>query len=518
METITEAVARQARDRPTATALVCGGIRLGWREVGAWVEQAAGWLAALGLPRGAPILGWLPNCLEWYLLRLACERSGLLWIPVPTSQGKREFAAIIDDVCPAVLVTKAHFRNRDFTAEVDEICSRRGHEPVRVTIPDQGVLLLDGPAVAEDIALRLDEMAHALSTSGSEGSPKLALYTLAAACERGHAQAGLLRLTGEDIILVLSSGTGPARPAWLAAPVAGSCVVAMPVFEAGAALNLIQREGATVVCGTPSQLGMLAAKLESADTSCVRIWYSAGSVLPPALAEDLEAGTRGIVVSGYGGADFGGWAAPDLEDPPAVRHCTVGKPRGGTEFRIVDPDGHDVRRGQVGELIGRGPCCVSGFLGEEGRDRWRDGWFHTGDLASLDDSGNLVIVGRLREVIIRGGDKVNPTEVEALLRTHREIAQVAVIGVSDPVLGERICACVVPSKHGSAIDLAAVRQYLRSQGLAHYKTPEQLVILDSLPAVGDKVDRRGLAALLRKSQTRETAFGLPGARTNLGSA
>jgi acyl-CoA synthetase (AMP-forming)/AMP-acid ligase II len=495
METIIDAVARQALDRPMATALICGGIRLAWREVGVWVEQAAGWLVALGLPRGAPILGWLPNCLEWYLLRLACERSGLLWIPVPTSQGKRELASIIDAVCPALLVTKTHFRNRDFTAEIDEICGQRDHEPVRVAIPDDELLRLDGPIADGSIALRLDEMAHALSTSGSEGSPKLALYTLAAACERAHAQAGLLRLTGEDIILVLSSGTGPAKPAWLAAPMAGSCVVAMPVFEADAALNLIQRERATVVCGTPSQLAMLAAKLENIDTSSVRIWYAAGSVLPPTLAEDLEASTRGIVVSGYGGADFGGWAAPDLEDPPAVRHYTVGRPRGRTEFRIVDSDGHDVPQGEVGELIGRGRCCVSGFLGEQGRDRWRDGWFLTGDLASLDDTGNLVIVGRLKEVIIRGGEKVNPTEVEALLRTQREIAQVAVIGVSDPVLGERICACVVPSKHGSAIDLATVRQHLRSQGLAHYKTPERLVILDSLPIVGDKVDRLGLAAL-----------------------
>ena len=496
METMTEAVARQARDRPTATAFICGTIRLTWREVGVWVEQAAGWLVALGLPRGAPILGWLPNCLEWYLLRLACERSGLLWIPVPTSQGKRELASIIDGVCPAVLVTKAHFRNRDFTAEIDEICRQRGSEAVQVTIPDERLLRLDGPIADESIALRLDEMAHALSTSGSEGSPKLALYTLAAGCKRGHAQAGLLRLTAEDIILVLSPGTGPAKPAWLAAPVAGSCVVAMPVFETDAALNLIQRERITVVCGTPSQLAMLAAKLESTDTSSVRIWYAAGSVLPPTLAEDLvEAGTRGIVVSTYGGTDFGGWAAPDLDDPPAVRHHTVGKPRGDTEFRIIDSEGHDVPHGEVGELIGRGPCCVSGFLGEQGRDRWRDGWFHTGDLASLDDTGNLVIVGCLKEVIIRGGDKVNPTEVEALLRTHHEIAQVAVIGVSDPVLGERICACVVPAKDRSAIDLETVRQRLRSQGLAHYKAPERLVVLDSLPVVGDKVDRRALAAL-----------------------
>ncbi len=495
METITESVKRQARDRPTATALICDDILLTWGEVDIWMEQAAGWLAALQLPRGAPVLGWLPNCLEWYLMRLACERSGLLWVPVPASQGGRELASIIERVRPAVAVTAGDFRRRDFVAEADDICDRLGLAPLRMTLPKQGLLRLDGPPAPESSASRLDEMAHALSTSGSEGSPKLALYTLAAACERGHAQARLLRLTVDDIILVLSPGTGPARAAWLAAPVAGSCVVGMPVFEAGAALKLIQQEKVTVVCGTPSQLAMLATNLESTDTSSVRIWYTAGSVLPPTLAEEFEKTTRGIVVSTYGGADFGGWAAPDPDDPPAVRHYTVGKPRGGTEFRIVDSEGHDIPPGGVGELIGRGPCCVSGYIGEQGRDRWRGGWFHTGDLASLDTTGNVVIEGRLKEIIVRGGDKVNPAEVEALLRTHPEIAQVAVIGVPDPVLGERVCACIVPSQRAITIDLETVRQHLRSQGLAYYKTPERLVVLDSLPVVVDKIDRRQLATL-----------------------
>ena len=163
--------------------------------------------------------------------------------------------------------------------------------------------------------------------------------------------------------------------------------------------------------------------------------------------------------------------------------------RGRIDFTIPVP------RGQVGELIGRGPCCVGGFLGEEGRRAWCDGWFHTGDLASLDDSGNAVIVGRLKVLIMRGGDKVSPAEIEALLRTHPEVAQVAVIGVPDTVLGERICACVVPAPRTRLPDLDRSRQHLAGQGLASYKAPERPVILDSLPIIGDKIDRQALALL-----------------------
>ena len=501
METITAAVARQVRDRPRSLALVDGTNRLAWVDVKTWMDRAAGWLLGLGLPRGSTVLGWLPNCAEWYLVRLACEQAGLFWIPVPASQGPRELVSIMERVRPAVLFTKSCFRDRDYVAETDEILARTGLSPLRVTVPEAGLLTLDGPPVDDTEAMRLEELVHALSTTGSEGTPKIALYTLAAACERAHAQSQLLGLTPEDVLLVLSPGAGPARAAWLASPVSGSCVVAMPVFGVNAALDLVERERVTVVCGTPAQLAMLAAKLEHHDTSSVRIWYTSGSVLPPTLAEELEANTRGIVVSTYGGADFGGWAAPDPGDSPAVRHRTVGRPRGKTEFRIVDENSRDVPKGEIGELIGRGPCCVCGLIGEQGGDKWRDGWFQTGDLAWLSGEGNYVIVGRLNDLIIRGGDKVSPAEVEALLRTHPGVAQVAVIGVPDTVLGESVCACIVPRTKDRPPELEALRRHLRELGLAPYKGPERMLVLDSLPIIGDKIDRRALVAMIAKPAT-----------------
>ncbi|OFZ89934.1 MAG: hypothetical protein A2V78_05185 [Betaproteobacteria bacterium RBG_16_64_18] len=494
IETIIDALSRQARERPAAPALADGRERLNWGEVKAWVARAAGWLRSCGLARGAPVLGWLPNRVEWYLLRLACEQAGLFWIPVPASQGKRELASIAGRVRPAVLATGTVFRDRDFDAMADEICREHAIAPLRITLPKDGLLCLEGPVDDGRAALRPEEPAHALATTGTEGIPKLAVFSLAAACERAHAQARLLRLVPEDILLTLSPGVGPARAAWLAAPVAGSCVLGLPAFGTDAAIEMIERERPTVVCGTPTQLAILAAGLDRADFTSVRFWYTAGSVMPSTLAEDLERGTRGIVLSTYGGADFGGWAAPSPDDPAAVRRGTVGRPRGGTEFRIVDAEGRVLPRGTAGELIGRGPCCADGYFGGEGNESWRDGWFHTGDLAVFDGEGNIVIVGRLKEVINRGGDNVSPSEVEALLRTLPGVTQVAVIGVPDPVLGERVCACVVPAP-GSNIQLAALRDRLGSQGMAHFKLPEQLVLLDCLPVIGDKTDRRALAAL-----------------------
>lgn len=493
IETITQALARQARERPAAPALIDDRVRLTWGEAADWVGRAAGWLRQSGLQRAAAVLGWLPNCAEWYLVRLACEQAGLFWIPVPAGQGRRELASIAERARPAALISRGRFRARDYAAEADEVCAQLRLRPLRITVPDDGLLRLCGPPDDGAAALRLDEPAHALSTTGSGGIPKVALYSLAAACERARAQARLHDVRANDVILALSHGTGPAKPAWLAAPIAGSCVIAMPIFGTDAALSLIEREAPTIVCGTPAQLVMLAQKLARIDTSSVRIWYTAGSVLPPTLAGEIEAGTRGIVLSTYGGADFGGWAAAAPDDPASIRHRTVGKPRGGTEFRILDADGRDAAPGATGELIGRGPCCTGGFLGEQGREQWRQGWFHTGDLASRDGDGNIVIVGRLSEIISRGGDKISAAEVEATLRTHPGVAQVAVIGVPDAVLGEQVCACIVPRPRNEDIDVASLRRHLQQQGLAPYKAPEQIVVFDALPVVGDKIDRRALA-------------------------
>ena len=414
---------------------------------------------------------------------------------MPATQGSRELGSIAARVRPALLVTPTRYRGRDFAAEADTLCRETGLAPLRVSVADDHLLALDGPPAPADRATRPDEGAHVLTTTGSEGVPKLSLYTLRAAAERGRAQVDLLAMTPADVVVALSHGTGPGKTPWLAAPMAGATVVAVSVFHAAPALDVAARERATVVCGTPAQLAMLLPHLDRVELPRLRVWYTAGSVLTAGLAEELEARTRGVVLSAYGATDFGGWAASALGDPPAVRHRTVGRPRSGTEFRVVDAEGRSLPSGQLGEIWGRGPCCVAGYYGDPDltRERWEDGWFRTGDVGRFDDRGNLVIAGRLRDLIIRGGDNVSPEEVEALLRTHPAVAAVAVVGLPDPVLGERVCACVV-TQPGTPPTLESLREHLRAAGLAHYKFPERLVTLESLPTVGEKIDRRAVAS------------------------
>jgi non-ribosomal peptide synthetase component E (peptide arylation enzyme) len=199
--------------------------------------------------------------------------------------------------------------------------------------------------------------------------------------------------------------------------------------------------------------------------------------------------------------DFGGWAVASPSDPPDVRHDTVGRPRGGTQIRLVDEAGRDVPPGEPGEIWGRGPSCASGYFRDDfaTREHWTpDGWFRTGDLGRLDDAGNLVVVGRKGDLIRRGGRDIHPAEIEGLLGSHPKIARAAVVGFPDAVLGERACVFVVP-RPGAAVTLDEVTRYLRAQRVASFKLPERLELVADLPLRGDKLDRGALRRAIRES-------------------
>ena len=224
--------------------------------------------------------------------------------------------------------------------------------------------------------------------------------------------------------------------------------------------------------------------------------------MPAELAAKIEAETSGKILSGYGGMDFGGWAVPSLDDPPAIRHWTVGRPRGGTEIRLVDDQGGDVPAGEVGEIWGRGPCCALGYYKDEQstRERWTtDGWFRTGDLGFKDRHGNLVMVGRKKEIIRRGAQTIIPAELEQLLLGHPTIVKAAVIGLPDPVMEERVCACVL-LRSGHSFSFDEMIGYLKQKRLAPYKWPERLEVVSDMPLRGDKIDKQALRDVILKQR------------------
>ena len=503
---------RQARERGDQPALSDRYGSLTWREAARLSRHLARGLLALGLEPGEVVACWFPNCVELYVLRIACERAGLIWLPIAANLREWELGAILDRARPSALVIPERIRDRNYVATAQALFSRLPEAPHLIISgaksPPDGLTVDEviqrggHPSAPSLPELSAGEGLVILPTSGSTGLPKFAQFRIPAWLLRGQAQAELLNLRDDDVILSLTQGIGPSIIPLFAAPVAGAAVHLVDQFEPNTVMDTLTHLRPTIVCGVPAQLTALVHHPDWPPKGLdrLRLWYSTGARLPRATAETLEATTTGIALSGYGGMDFGGWAVPLPSDPPAIRYDTVGRPRGGTELRLVDETGRDVQAGEVGEIWGRGPCCASGYFRDEAatRERWTPGgWFRTEDLGRLDPSGNLVIVGRKGEVIRRGSRSIHPGEIEELLSGHPKILKVAVVGLPDSLLGERACAFVVP-KPGEVMTLEEMTSYLRAQRIASFKLPERLELLTDLPFKGDKIDRATLRQATRK--------------------
>ncbi len=272
----------------------------------------------------------------------------------------------------------------------------------------------------------------------------------------------------------------------------------VPWLGAREALRAIEQKRISVACLVPTQLAMMLPEVDkqSYDLSSVRLWVCAGSLLSPSLAAKVEEKMGGIVLSQYGAVDFGAIAIPQPEDSLAVRAFTVGKPRIGINIKLTDDSGREVGRGITGEILARGPNSSSGYYRDATatHDAWdEEGWYATGDLGKVDDDGNLVTVGRQKDVIIRGGQNIYPGEIESLLITHPEVHSAAVIAMPDPVMGERVCAYIILAGQKS-LTLEDMASFLKRKNVSPFKIPERIEIVDRLPTVsqGQKIDKMAL--------------------------
>ena len=515
---------RQARERGEQSALSDHRQSLSWSEASDLSRLLGRGLLALGAEPGAVVACWLPNCVELYLLRIACERAGLIWLPIAASLREWELHNILGRVAPAILIVPERLRDRDYVTAAQSLLENLRTPPQLVVLggapPPTGMLL--------DEVIRLGSRSSAptlpewppddalliLPTSGGTGIPKFARFRVSAWLLRAQAQAELLDLRDDDLILALGQGIGPSIIPLFAAPIVGAAACLIDEFKPSQVLEALARVRPTIVCGVPPQIMALLEhpRWSSAIVDRVRIWYTTGMSFPPAAAARVEGSTSGIILSGYGAMDFGGWTVPSPKDPPEVRLYTVGRARGGTELRLVDDAGHDVPAGEPGEIWGRGPCCATGYFRDQAatREVWTaDGWFRTGDLARYDATGNLVIVGRKRDLIRRGGKSIHPGEIEALLSGHPKIYKATVVGFPDALLGERACAVVVP-KQGEVVTLDDVTEFLRAQRIASFKLPERLELVGDLPLRGDKIDRAALRRLIEE-RVLSPAAGFRGA-------
>lgn len=469
--TFAEAFDAAASAHADKVAVISGERRVTYEDLQVSIQETAEALAEAGVGPGGVVTSRLPNGIEAVVLCLAICRLGAVHNPVVASHGDHEL--------------------REITADASSVLLIEG--------PDDSVFHRTSPAIARPLASSLappdlgrrGAPRFLLYTSGSTARPKGVLHsdsTLLAECE---AQASFHRLTNADVFVVPSSVAhvsgliyGILLPVFL-----GATSVFMDRWDPGEFLALVEAERATFCGGAPAFLQGAAdhPDVERRDLSSLRVFPVGGADVPPDLVR-RAADRLGIRTGrGYGSTEFPSiTSAAGPDTPDELRATTDGRPIGANEVRIVD-----------GEIEARGPELFCGYTDPalDVEAFTADGWFQTGDLGEIDAAGYLTITGRRKDIIIRLGEKISALEIEQLLGEHPAVRDVAVVAVADPRTGERACACVVPADSKYPPTLADLAAVLDARGVSRRKHPEQLVILDTLPATAaGKLDKQTLRA------------------------
>ncbi len=503
-----------------AEAIVDSRTRLTWTGAKQWIDRLASNFIQLGLERDEMVVAQLPNCVELSLLRVACEKAGLLLMQLLPALRRGDVEGILKRIEPAAIVVPVEHRGHGYLEMVNDIrpgLSRLRYLFVAGTQAPPGTISLrqvvTAPAAPKyssgemaNRTIKGTDFFLVIHTSGTTGFPKFAEHPMCSRLSTFKVLADDCRLTGKDTVSIF--GPAPASYngfGYFAAPQFGARTVILERFDAREALAIIQKERITVAGMVPAQLQLMIDEpgFANYDLSSLRVVFCMGSFLPPDLAARAEKMTGATVVNVYGGVDSGAISYASVNDPPGVRFHTVGRPFPGTEIKLCDESGKTVGKGETGIIWARGPCLSSGFYGDP-RQTWEvwtsDGWTNTGDIGRFDGGGNLVIMGRAKDVIIRGGQNIYPAEIESLLLAHPGIASVAVVAVPDAIMGEKACAFVVP-RDGAELTFEGLVSYLKEKDIASFKLPERLEIVDKMPIVADtqKVDKKALREQLAAS-------------------
>jgi non-ribosomal peptide synthetase component E (peptide arylation enzyme) len=416
------------------------------------------------------------------------------------------------------------FRHFDYYSAVSDIQTRlpgfkyiflTGPEEVPGTISIEKLMHqpLEEKYGADDFSrteITATEVSVIASTSGTTGSPKGVEHAQCARIAVAHCYRDQVRLTGEDIVLNIVSGTAGLGAGFNyngAAPLVGAKTVLVDIWSVEATLQMIEKERATVLVAVPAQLAQIirAPNLNQYDLSSLRCISVGTAALPSNLATEVEEKLKTVVSNTYGQLDGGVVSYTCIDDPSEVRRKTVGKPAKGMVIKFFDEEG---REASSGEVVYCGPTTSGGYYKdpETTLNAWGslglEGRFKSGDLGRFDESGNLVLIGRKKDIIIRGGQNIYPLEIEGLLFTHPKIKSVAIIAMPDPVMGEKVCAYVALNP-GEQFTFEEMTSFLKGKKIAPYKLPERLEILSELPLRGyQKVAKIELQRdLMQKLQT-----------------
>lgn len=513
-KTFSQILDENAQKFPHKEALIDRKRRLTFQEVNLWTDAMARMLVEQGLPKRSVFLVQLPNVAELYLLKMACEKAGLVFLQASIRYRYVELKHIINHVEAEGIVIPGMYGNFDYFRMINEnrheLPSLKKIFVLSEAVPEGAISFSDAfeqslrEAGKDTIDIKgrrfgPDEVFFLNHSSGTTGMPKIVAYTAGGRVCYGAAHAERIAATEEDIFSVFAPAAGgPNLLAYHVGPVVGGKLVMLDKFEAQAALELIEKERISIVGIVPTQLIKMTdhPKFHDYDLSSVRMIMVTSAPLSYPVASDAEEKWQCPICQGYGTVDSGFNALNSPSAPKETRIATAGRPAPGGEVMVIDEQNRRLNAGEVGELLVKGPFCAVGFFRNPGgtKEVWLDdGWIKTGDLAKLDPEGHLVIVGKKKDMIIRGGYNIFPIEVESLIIQNPTVRDVAVVGIPDPVLGEKSCACIVP-KAGMHLSLEDLCRFLREKGLSPFKLPERLEMFDELPMVqGDlKIDKKSL--------------------------
>lgn len=509
--------------RPDAPAVVDrAGTAYTYAQADAVSSRIASWLTDRGTGPGDIVPVQLPNWSPFLPVLIAVMKTGATITPLSPNLRHSEWANALDLCAPRVAVMPTRFRRTVHSALARELLGEdnalesvllvgpREHDGPEAGLPHIEDVVRTSPPLARRAWARSrgDDIAAVLFTSGSEAAPKGVMLSHNNVIASENAFAYGLRLGAEDSIFMpspLGHATGFLHG------------VVMPILTRGASIlcdstdgaemsRMLVGHGATCGMSVPAVVDTILCSCQehSADLARLRFLCCGGAPVPRRLLERA----RGLGVrlySVYGSTEHAPHTMTTSQDPDERVLSTDGCACAGAEVRIVDPVTRTVLpAGAEGEEASRGPAVFSGYLGRPdltGKVLDDEGWYYSGDLAVMDAEGYIRISGRRKDLIIRGGENISPSEVEGVLMGHPAIAAATVVPVPDPVLGERALACIARRPGAPKIDVPALREWFIDQGVAKFKIPEYVEHLEEMPLTSaGKVDRVALRRRARSFQ------------------